>query len=301
LRRNREKQVAHQGRQGSYRYASQGPWILWFVFVLTLQLQKAGCGGGSGINPTVDPTVSAVVSSDVHFNPFFDPSLFPALNAADASQWAGIFRTSSIATPSAWTTDTNYPLLVFTLSGIRQNLGASALVVFTGDILGHYLPQTFYQLYDPPNSQHPTAADVAAMRAFTEKTVAFFMQQVRSAVGNVPVMFALGNADSYTGLGPDSTYLSNTAELYYTQFLNGTADDQTFLNTFVSGGYYSAELSGTNLMVIGLNTFEFSPPNPYVSDASVAVAVELAWLDSTLFGPDQGKESVASDAYTSRS
>ena len=135
------------------------------------------------------------------------------------------------------------------------------------------------------------------MRTFTDKTVTFFMQQVRSAVGNVPVVFALGNADSYTGLGPDSVYLTNTVELYYNLFLNGIADHQTFLNTFVSGGYYSAEPAGTNLMVIGLNTFEFSPPNPYLSDASAAVAGPtcMARYDARL-GPDQGKEGVAPDA-----
>ena len=94
------------------------------------------------------------------------------------------------------------------------------------------------------------------------------MEQVRSSVGNIPVMFAVGNSDSYTGLGPDSSFLSNTAELYYTNFLNGTVDHQTFLNTFTSGGYYSAEPPGTNLMVIGLNTFEFSP---YFGDTNCRV------------------------------
>ena len=97
------------------------------------------------------------------------------------------------------------------------------------------------------------------MVAFTDKTVAFFMQQVRSAVGNIPVFFALGNADSYTGLGPDSTFLFNNAQAYYTQFVNGTVDQQTFLNTFTSGGYYTADPPGTNLRIIGLNTFEFLP------------------------------------------
>jgi hypothetical protein len=142
--------------------------------------------------------------------------------------------------------------------------------------------QTFYELHDPQNAQNPTAADIAAMRAFLDKTVAFFMQQVRSSIGNIPVMFALGNADSYEGLGPESTFLVNNAELFYTQFLNGAVDHQTFLNTFEGGGYYSAEPAGTNLMVIGLNTFECSPPNPYLGDTSSAVTTQLDWLDSTL-------------------
>jgi sphingomyelin phosphodiesterase acid-like 3 len=249
------------------------------ILALILQLQLVACGGDSGSNNT-SKNFPVVVFTDVHFNPFYDPSLFPELLAKDAGEWESIFKKSSISAPSVWGGDTNYPLLAIALSSIRQNMGDSPLIIFTGDILGHYLPQTFYGLYDPKNAQNPTPADVAAMKAFTDKTVAFFMQQVRSSVGNIPVMFALGNADSYTGLGPDSSFLSHTAELYYTQLVNGTVDHQTFIDTFTSGGYYSAEPTGTNLMVIGLNTFEFSP---YFGDTtSSAVTAEFAWLDSTL-------------------
>ena len=247
------------------------------ILAVILQLQLVACGGGSGSNNT-NKNFPVVVFSDVHFNPFYDPSLFPELVSADAGEWESIFKTSSISAPSVWGGDTNYPLLALALSSIRQNLGASPLIIFTGDILGHNFPQTFFKLYGSQNP--PSAADVAAMKAFTDKTVAFFMEQVRSSVGNIPVMFAVGNSDSYTGLGPDSSFLSNTAELYYTNFLNGTVDHQAFLNTFTSGGYYSAEPTGTNLMVIGLNTFEFSP---FFGDTtSSAVTAELAWFDSTL-------------------
>jgi len=37
----------------------------------------------------------------------------------------GIFKTSSLIAPSAWGSDNNYPLLVFALSSIRQNLVAA--------------------------------------------------------------------------------------------------------------------------------------------------------------------------------
>jgi hypothetical protein len=118
------------------------------------------------------------------------------------------------------------------------------------------------------------------MKNFADKTVAFFMDQVRSAVGDIPVMFAVGNSDSYIGALPEPSFLSNTAELYYTKFLNGAADHQTFLTTFTSGGYYSADLPGTNLMVIGLNTvmFNYDFGDTLKSEADA----ELAWFDSQL-------------------
>ena len=203
-----------------------------FILVLVPICLICGCGGSSGSTATTTKNFPVVVFSDVHFNPFYDPSLFPALVAADAGDWASIFQTSSITAPSAWGADTNYPLLALALSSIKQNLGTSPLIIFTGDILGHNFPKTFFELYYgnlsvPVPDDAAVEADVvavAAMEAFVEKTVAFFMGQVRSSVGIIPVMFALGNSDSYLGALPEPGFLSKTAELYYTNFLNGTVD-----------------------------------------------------------------------------
>jgi sphingomyelin phosphodiesterase acid-like 3 len=257
------------------------------VACIYLGALNTGCGGGT----TTSSNFPVVVFSDVHFNPFYDPTLFSALVAADAGDWATVFKTSSITAPSSRGGDTNYPLLMLALSSIRQNLGASPLIIFTGDILGHGLPQMFY-LHLNGTKNPRDLADVAAMKAFTDKVVAFLMDQVRSSVGNIPVMFAVGNGDSYSGYGPnvldsslspDNSFLVNTADLFYTKFLNGTVDHQGFLNTFTIGGYYSAEPAGTNLMVIGLNTILFCQlfsSGPTANDS--IVAAELDWLDSRL-------------------
>jgi sphingomyelin phosphodiesterase acid-like 3 len=235
---------------------------------MVLGMVNTGCGSGTS---AAGDHFSVVVFSDVHFNPFYDPSLFPALVSADVAGWAAIFKTSRLTVPAAWGNDTNYPLLMLALSSIRQNLGASPFVIFPGDILVHAFHQIFFQLYG--------SQDVAAMVAFANKTVAFFQEQVRASVGTTPVMFAVGNNDSYADQGPDSLFLASTAELYYTYFLNGSVDQQTFLNTFKSGGYYSAEPPGTNLMVLGLNTTQFTPSS---TSSSTTIAAELAWLDSRL-------------------
>jgi hypothetical protein len=258
------------------------------VACLYLGALNSGCGGGSN---TANSNFPVVVFSDVHFNPFYDPTLVSALvNENDTGKWAGIFQTSGLG-PSSRGGDTNYQLLVLALSGIQQNLGASPLAIFTGDILGHGLPQMFYQQLNGTEIPRDLA-DVAAMKAFTDKVVSFFMDQVRAAVRNIPVMFAVGNGDSYSGYGPnildssmqpDNSFLVNTAGLFYTKFLNGTADHQAFLNTFTIGGYYSAEPAGTNLMVIGLNTILFCQGFSSGPDANDSiVAAELDWLDSRL-------------------
>ncbi len=220
---------------------------------------------------TVD-TYPVVVFSDVHFNPFYDETLFQSLVSSDASQWAGIFARSSITEPSTWGADTNYPLLVLALSGIQQNLGSSPLVIYTGDVLGHNFAQQFFKLYG--------RMDIAAMEAFADKTVSFFTQLVKASVGDIPVMFVLGNADSYTGFGPGRKFLSNTADIFYSNWIGASADHQEFLATYKAGGYYSAQPPGTNVMVIALNTFTLS--TLALGARACAVQAELGWLEARL-------------------
>jgi 3',5'-cyclic AMP phosphodiesterase CpdA len=262
-----------------------------FLFVLANIFLISGCGGGSdaGSEPSV------VVFSDLHFNPYSptsDPVLFQKLVAADPSEWAAIYQASSIKTPAPWKSDTNYPSLVLALASIKQSLGSGSVIIFTGDLLGHGIPQIFYS-YTNGTQVAATPADVAAMKAFTNKTLTFVMAQIRASVGNIPVVFALGNSDSYTGYGPTSadssfstgsTFLPDTAELFYAKFLNGTGDHQEFLNTFKAAGYYSADLPGKNLTVIGLNTIIlstlFAPALP--ADNNATVTAQLKWFDAKL-------------------
>jgi sphingomyelin phosphodiesterase acid-like 3 len=225
-----------------------------------------GCGGGGSSSASEFPVL---VFSDIHFNPFDDTSLFSALNAAPHSAWAGILATSK-SPPSPWNSDTNYASLVLALSSISQNLGGSPFVIYTGDLLGHNFPVYFKQC-------NGNVEDIPAMEAFADKTVAFVTAQIRACVGDIPVLFALGNGDSYLGLFPEPHFLSHTAESFYTQFLEGSTDKPAFLSSFTTGGYYSAEPAGTNLMVIGLNTVVFA----YTDTASEAPP-ELAWLDTKL-------------------
>ena len=172
-----------------------------------------------------------VVFSDVHFNPFYDTTIFDSLVAADASQWESIFASSSISEPSIWGEDSNYPLFALTLSSIKSNLTSNSVVaIFPGDILVHNFDTQFYNLYG--------SQDEAAMKSFLCKTATFFAMEVRAHLGNIPVIFELGNNDSYEGdykIEPNSQFLADTAEPFYTLFLNGTADHNIFLNTYETG------------------------------------------------------------------
>lgn len=220
-------------------------------------------------------TSQAIVFSDVHFNPFYDTTIFQLLVAADASQWESIFASSSVSEPSVWGEDANYPLFALALLSLRANSTLSSVAIFPGDILVHHFDTQFYALYG--------SEDEEAMKSFLYKTVTFFAGEVRAYLGNIPVMFEIGNNDAYEGdfkIEPNSQFLVDTAEPFYTLFLNSTADHDTFLNTYEAGGYYSAQPLGTNLVVIGLNSIFFSPDA--ASNTQAAATAELDWFESTL-------------------
>lgn len=233
-------------------------------------IMLAGCSSSNSTG-----TSQAVVFSDVHFNPFYDTTIFQSLVAADASQWGSIFASSSVSEPSSWGSDSNYPLFALALSSIRSNGASSSVAIFPGDILVHNFATQFYTLYG--------SEDEDAMRAFLYKTVTFFAREVRAYLGNVPVVFELGNNDAYEGdfkIEPNSQFLVDTAEPFYTFFLNSTANYDTFLSTYGVGGYYSVQPLGSGLVVIGLNSIFFSPDA--ASDTGPAALAELNWFESTL-------------------
>ncbi len=235
---------------------------------------------------------SVPVFSDVHFQPYINPflpgnagfnpaseldnvTLIAKLDAADPSDWPNIFTGSANVknnTPSAPGDDANFALLTLALESIKQNLGTSPAVLFTGDFLGHGLDQ-LYPIY----SANKTPAEAAA---FVDKTLTFVLQQIRAALGTVPVYFALGNCDSYTGNGPDSTFLSNNAQQFYALALNGAGKQQDVIASITNGGYYAVEPAGTNLMIVALNTFALSPGAP-LPDPTL-IADQFTWFDAQL-------------------
>jgi len=226
-------------------------------------------------SPSSPPPQTVVAISDVHFDPFYDPSLLASLQAAPVAEWAGLFARSTITDPGTWGGPTNFPLLEEMTDALRTQQPRPTLVVFGGDILVQDFSSIFQYLA-------PTQ-DEAAMKAFALKTVTFVVQQIRASLGTTPVYFTLGNWDGYAGsfgLLPDDPFLADTAGVFHDGFLAGTADRVTFEATYRAGGHYAAEVPGSSLVVVGLNTIFLAPQSP--SGAEAAVTQELDWLDAPL-------------------
>lgn len=263
-------------------------WAQYLSFVILIgALAMCGCGGvstGPVITPGPASSYQVVTISDLHFNPLYDASLYSQLVAADPStQWSGIFQTSSKKTPSLPGTDTNYPLLMLTLASMKQNMGTSPVILFTGDLLGHNIPTNFCSgYYGALNQSVPpdcATSESAPMQQFIANTFTFVATQIRQSVGDVPVIYAPGNIDTYLGgYGPDTQFLTGNASTVYSQFLNSTVDLPTFQTTFTLDGYYTVQPLGSKLLVVALNTNSFVANVP----SSGAASAELTWLDSQL-------------------
>jgi hypothetical protein len=257
-------------------------------------------------------TYTVLTISDIHFNPLADkassladPLLLTQLMANDVSKWQGIFeaqQSAAPAAPSTFGTDTNYPSLVLALAAVKQNLGSSPVILFSGDMLGHDLPEWYCAITSVPpivvkSSPSPnpctlSAAGVVAMQSFLDKTVAFVSMQIRATVGNVPVIFVPGNIDTYSvyGTGPDATFLSDNASTLYTELVNGSTSNQAaFHSSFTSLGSYSAEPLGTHLRVIAFNSNPLAQ-SPYLPPLNAYA--ELTWLDSQLAAAQSAGQKV---------
>lgn len=240
------------------------------------------CSGISTDPPAPAPVnvYQVVTVSDLHFDPLYDTSLLPDLLSTNPSDWDNVYAKSTKNVPAGGGTDTNYALLMLALASIRQNMGASPVVLFTGDLLGHNIPQTFYTIYfGTKNYPAPPNAATTKLNQFIDHTFSFVAAEIRAAAGKVPVIYVPGNIDTYVGgYGPDSTFLAANEPTVYKQLLNSGVDEAKFLSTFNLDGYYSVQPLGSKLLVIGLNSNSFVANVPSSGDAPA----ELSWLDSQL-------------------
>ncbi len=256
----------------------------WLLCLLLLVI--AGCAG-SGSDGT--NTARVVVFSDVHFTPYDDPQIFPELVAAEADQWPAIFERSSVTTMGTWGDESNYNLLVSALDAVNQHAVDDAVVIFTGDMLAHHFSDNFYKLYG--------SQDETAFQAFVLKTVTFFTHQLRERFGDQPVVFTLGNNDSYAGdyaIKPGGRFLADTSGLFYHALLEDSAQPNQFMQSYQAGGYFSANPDGSKIQFISLNTVMFSNHWPETASGYSEQDAwdQLAWLDITLAAAAARQHSV---------
>jgi sphingomyelin phosphodiesterase acid-like 3 len=149
-------------------------------------------------------TIPALLISDIHFDPLRDPAKVPLLNAAPLTEWAAILGAPPTPTADADYAAINKSCPIRPLVDPNNQLFQSALVaihqqafapnspvrfaVLTGDIVGHQFDCRYKLLF-------PTATP-AQFRAFVEKTAAYVVTGLRSALPGMPIYITLGNDDT---------------------------------------------------------------------------------------------------------
>ena len=241
-------------------------------------IQAAGCSNDFS-GPSTLSKLPLVVISDVHFTPFYDTTIFHDLVNSPTEEWAGIFQGSSVSDISSWGQETNFPLLKLVLEAASRAAEGGRAVIFPGDILAHHFPETFFELYGEE--------DPEALRSFVYKTVVFFATQVRQRFGDIPVMFTLGNNDSYAGdyqLIPGGAFLADTAHVFYDTLLLGRADRENYFSSYPAGGYFVAEPPGAKVRFVCLNSVLFSQHRDHDCTDSVdnIATTQLVWLEKVL-------------------
>ena len=162
-------------------------------------------------------TVPAVMLSDIHFDPFHDPAKLTQLRAEPIEHWPAILNAPPSATQAAdlqalqtncgsRALDTSWPLLQNTLGAARGAQPRPLFVTLSGDLLTHEFPCRFNRLVPGPSAQE--------LSAFTAKTIAFVLAQLRATFPRTPVYSALGNNDSPCGdyrATPADSFLKSAA------------------------------------------------------------------------------------------
>ena len=200
------------------------------------------------------PDIGVILSlADFHFDPFYDPKLFPELVQAPPSEWTRIFDGSQVSGYGEYGKDSNYNLIVSALKYAARAAPKAEFILLAGDWLAHGFSDSYYQ--------YAGNRDPRGLYEFIDKTITFLTQRIREQFPHIPIYPALGNEDSYCGdyqLQPKGEFLRRTAETWK-GLLHDANDEQAFMQSFPTGGYYAASAPGTSKhRVVILNTVFFS-------------------------------------------
>ncbi|MDY6832430.1 MAG: metallophosphoesterase [Thermodesulfobacteriota bacterium] len=225
--------------------------------------------------------------SDIHFDPFCDPAIVPELNRRPAKEWPSILADSPLQgrLPKAGE-QTGLALLESALQAMQTRLPRPEVIICSGDFLAHGFNEKYAAITGEKNP--------AACSTFIDKAISFLVSCFTFYFPDAPVLFCLGNTDSYEGdyrVTAHSPFFKASAPLLGQAFLKTGQDDKSFADTYRRGGYFETRLLGRkNLRVLSLNTTFFS--RKALKAGPGPAAEQLAWLEDRIGRAARQKEKV---------
>lgn len=224
--------------------------------------------------------------SDIHFDPFINGVPIDTLVNSDYENWDKIFYTMGRKTNSNYFEDTDYALFVSFLKEIYSKSSSPDFIIFTGDFLAH----DFLSTYQDSTGDYTSAGS----NSFIRKTFGFITSKINQHFPHIPIYFALGNNDSFTGDYNsvwDGEFFHQTADILFENFIKNKNYKKSFYSTYPVSGCYSIPFeNGNNKRLISLNANFLSqncPPNEGVHGKDI-----LQWLENELQLAKKNNEKV---------
>ncbi len=245
-------------------------------------------------------TIQALFVSDIHFEPFADPGKAAQLAAAPSGEWDAILAAPATADAASGFAklqqgcatrgaDTSYVLYQSSLHAIRAQASGAKFVILSGDLIAHKFSCKFSTVF--PN------AKPGEYKAFVEKTIAYVLSELRTALPGVPVYAALGNNDSDCDdyqLDANSAFLKDEGEMFVADMQG--AEQARARETFAAEGDYSVSLPAPveNARLLVLDDLFMSDRYETCggkADPAPATA-QIAWLEQQLKEAREKKEKI---------
>lgn len=235
------------------------------------------------------------VLSDIHFDPFYSCErtstapcpLIQRLRSAAPEQWAALLSAADKQMP-VYRQNTNYPLLVSTLSAVKQAAAKerASFVLVLGDMVCHK-SRKLYKKYAHDSSR-------AGYQAFIKKMLVFLNQEIAKTFPAIDVYSLVGNNDSYRHdyqMEPRGAFFADMASVW-SSLVKTEGNRARMRREFPQGGYYAVDVPGQRSMrLIMLNSVLFS--NQVRGDKlSDAANQELDWLQTQLAQAEQQHQRV---------
>lgn len=222
-----------------------------------------------------------IAVSDIHFDPFLACHqntacpLIDKLTSAPVSQWDHLLNQYDHSLMN-YGQDTNSSLLnaVLDKAGEVRKQYQPAFVILLGDMLAHHYRRHYRQFASPQNKGNYSL--------FVRKSMLYLAQKLSKTFPNMPLYFAVGNNDSYTG---------NYSVMVQGSFFNETSMlwQSTKQPSFQYAGYYAVETPGLRMIVLNTNLF-----SKRVRGREVVTAAQqqLKWLQTELTEAQKNKQQV---------
>jgi hypothetical protein len=212
------------------------------------------------------PVEKCLIISDIHFDPMYgakcDTAFRHKLEKSSPADWQKYFEKSGPAMtldPSMLGQDANYAVLKSALINMQRTLPHPAFIIIAGDFIWH----------------NATPADLV----LKQKSIAFIAWLFQNTFGNVPILPAMGNNDTY---GDDY-------KLQTPQFLNDFADawlpnlPEAANELKVHQGAYTYKHGNLTLMVVNSASLHFDTRSDYQYPAQADTL--LKWVETNLADP----------------